>query len=580
MHRFDSYHGQTVLEQELDDMFDDCENAELNLALDTGHAQVDDGASPGPSVYGGILSGLTVTAVAGNDYVTIAGGKARDNLGQRIYTGATASTVKVSNVGITDVATVGSSSPYTPSPLTDAVCDGAAISGITVGKYTVASLWLVYAEQLSDVRVDLLGANVSYNVAESFKFEIAIGDAAGYVHATVVAGGATPNRSALIDGKVLLADVILYNNGGNIEIATVTPTVCVKDEDWDDLTGNYANLAGRRSDWIALDQGADFPQNAAQGTETRAGSAREAIYDVVKKLQAQAAPDGASMVGVQASTTTYKDIQPYISPTAIAAGSVESALLTLANAINRKATRGADLVRPLTDDFMRCSRAAFDAWDPDAENPQIWGKWNSAGGVLGLLGSVGGGAVRLTTNAVPAAHIGIQSGYTSVGGASPDYWWFAKSGYPYPSAGIRLRLPDITGHIATFGFWSAAGATAHLDIDCTGASPVTTLALNDGTLSGPFASGDFGFTITAGAWLEFWLWFTDEKTVNIRSVLDDNTQIYPLGGALNFGTSPFAFRAYIATVANAKQLDIDTITISDYLSVYNLAAGLYGRPVG
>lgn len=280
MHRFNAYHGQTVLESQLDAMFDDCENAERNLAIDGHVRQVPSTDTPDPSNYGGILAGLVVTASPGDDHVHVALGTARDYLGKRIDL-ATAATVLMLNTGAT---TVGDS--------TDATGDAGAIVGsCSAGKYIIASLFIVYDEVLSDPKVDALGATIQYDIAESFKFDIQIG--ASFTHANVIAvpPTETPARAALASNKVLLADILLTNSAGAMQVVAI----CTCDADWDYLTGNYATLAGRRASWFSASPALEFShtdlENLVGGTDTdiaRGNSAREALYALAKKVRSQA----------------------------------------------------------------------------------------------------------------------------------------------------------------------------------------------------------------------------------------------------------------------------------------------------
>jgi hypothetical protein len=257
MDRVNAYHGQVVAESELDQMFDDAENAERNLALDTAsQAAVAD--SPSSDVFGGIVSGLVVGGIAGDTSVTVPVGRARDNQGRRI-TLASGATVALSHTGTS------AEGDYT------AVGSGAVITGsCPAGERIVAALFLVYDENLSDPRTDATGATIQYRILESFHFDIQIGTS--FAHPP----GAPPSRTALANNKVLLADLLLTNNAGTMELVAILNS----DQDWDALTGNYASLDGRRQDYIALEQ-ADFTVLNNMDTHVRAPSARKALYDLL-----------------------------------------------------------------------------------------------------------------------------------------------------------------------------------------------------------------------------------------------------------------------------------------------------------
>lgn len=453
MHRFNSYHGQTVLESELDAMFDDCENAEHDLATDLQHAQADFSASPDATVYGGILGGLVITGTPGDDHVHVSAGVARDEQGRRINF-PTAGTVKITNVG---------SSPV--GDPTDALCAGASITSIGAGNYVVASLWIAYGELLTNPKTDLLGATVYYDIAESFSFEIQI------VGAYANPPAAPPARAPLADGKVLLADIILLNSAGNIIVSALVPAVCVKDEDWDTLGGNYISLAGRRSDWLALDQGADFPQHNAKSVEVRTGSARAALYDIVKKLQVQAAnPAGASLVGARAQTGTagYGGGRRADLPV----GSIDTQLLYLLNEINKKIGRVGAMPQPFYEDFCYVAKGAGHIWTPETESPY----WSSqtVGGPGTLALSVSGSCVDITSGGGAGDAIAILLGYKT-GTAR----YFYRAGQTGIQIAVDFLLGDLTDTVMSFGLTDGT-ATAHCTVDTAAGTTVATVVNSAG----------------------------------------------------------------------------------------------------
>jgi hypothetical protein len=253
--RYDFYHGQIVLETQLDNAFDDFENAERELALEDGNmCQVDAAATPSSAYFGGISSGLVVTGVAGQDYVTVTAGKARDDSGRQI-TLASAATVKLTYTG-----------QSTEADITDATGNDADISlTCTAGKRIFASLYIVYDELESTPVTDVLGVTANYRIAESFHFDIQVG--------TVwTPGGALGSRDSLVNTKVLLADVVLENTGAGVQIVAVVATSAQLTA----LGGYYAALSGRRSDIFALDQVGTVWRGG--GTKIRKNSVRDALY--------------------------------------------------------------------------------------------------------------------------------------------------------------------------------------------------------------------------------------------------------------------------------------------------------------
>ena len=264
----------------MDELFDDVENAEHALALETHTRQVLIADTPDPAVYGGIVEGLLVTGTPANDYVSVSLGKARDNQGRRIYMPGAPATVKITHTGVTD-----------DDDVTDALGNGGAIVGsCALTNYIIASLWIVYSQVQSNPKVDGLGATIQYDLEESFHFEIQIMTA--FPNPPV----ATPTRQALADGKVLLADLILTNSGSNIILVDVMETT----PDWDARGSYYANLDGRRSSWLTVQTEDEFDEADAAQDFIRAGSAREALYDLGKKVRSQAIivhrPEGSPAV--------------------------------------------------------------------------------------------------------------------------------------------------------------------------------------------------------------------------------------------------------------------------------------------
>lgn len=250
--------GQIVQESELDGSFDYTEDSERNAAIDEGMCQALNSATFGPATYGGILWGGTVTRVAGADYVQLAAGCAKDQAGRRIEWPAC--TIKITNVG---------SSAEGDSA--DAVGSGGAISGYcTSGQCIVASLFAVFDTHQSDPRFDSAATLYYFKEEESFHFAISVGTP------FTSPPGSTPSRAALADNQVLLDDLVLYNNAGSMEV--VANGVCASNANWDTLGGNYANLTGRRSDWIAMEDPSVYPAlNTLGATFVRGGTPRDAI---------------------------------------------------------------------------------------------------------------------------------------------------------------------------------------------------------------------------------------------------------------------------------------------------------------
>jgi len=326
--RYNWYLGQLVGEADLDALEDAIESTEYAIVQAAGMHQQAQTATPGPTEFGGIRSGLRVTWDAANTCLNVSGGMAIDNQGRLIT--VPAATVKITNTGTT---TVGDS--------TDATGNGALItSSCASGDRIVASLFLVYDELSSDTRTDAASTTLYYQQDASFKFDIQIGTSFSDPPTS------TPTRSALSDGKVLLADMVLTNNAGTMEV--VSGGICVEDQDWINLGGNYANLTGRRSDWMALDQGSDYPRNAEQGISYREGKARAMLRQLIQDLQRETSggsrPAGAEIVSAPAvvGNNTFNSYAPLN----LSAGSTASPLSDLLDHLNRKLSRGGDTLKP------------------------------------------------------------------------------------------------------------------------------------------------------------------------------------------------------------------------------------------
>lgn len=279
MDRSDFYSGQVVSQLDMDEAFDDVEEAEFALAKAGGIAQVDVALSPGPDVFGGITEGLDVTGVLGSDHVTVDIGVARDNTGAKISLG-TSATVMMTKAGSTPEGDVALAIPTS----------GADISAsCVVGRRIVATLSIVYDEALSDYEQDETGTWAYYRLEESFHFLIEIG-ASFPIGAAPVA----PPFAALTNGKVVLTDILLENLTGTITVAAVYPTSA----SWDALGGNYALWPGRRSDhFVAEIDDSNLP---LQTVAIRNDSDRGALYTLMEQLQESGVTAGTDVIGAPA----------------------------------------------------------------------------------------------------------------------------------------------------------------------------------------------------------------------------------------------------------------------------------------
>ena len=460
MDRSNTYHGQVVTEAELDQMFDYAEDAERDIARESGISQADAADSPGPLAYGGIADGFVVTATPGDTSVSISDGVARDQLGRRIVMGALTrgrgvgavsettrvtqpagpATVLISHTGVTDEGDVSA-----------AQGNGAAITGsCPASDYIIASLFIVYDEDLSYARTDASGTTIQYTITETFHFNITI------FTAFTPPPSSTPGRAALADSNVLLADILLTNNGGTMQVVAV----CNTSADWDALGAYYEDLVGRRSDVIALDAD-DFALATAEGLAIRGGSAREGLYLLAKQLMnatdAANDPDGVRLIGSDAITGAVAlDLHE---PFNLTSGSLRAALLAITNELGAKVSRGGDLSQAFYDDFMYPPTGASESITPSTD---MYPNWSEA------YTGTPGGAYRAPPNDPGGVLQIISTGAALVSKSLITAGWWSLTATPYAQLRVRLRIPTLHADNAyTIGFSSVAGS-ATCDILITG----------------------------------------------------------------------------------------------------------------
>ena len=337
MNRNDWYFGRIVGPDDLDNAFEDAQDAERALAQETGAAQ---SSTPADTVkYGGIVSGLVVTKASATS-VSISAGVARDSQGRRIN--IPASTVSLAKLGDTDEGDDGSSGA--------AEGNGSAVA-VTVGNEQWLTLFGVYDEHESDPNTDDLGNSVDFEIDESFHFNLAVG--------TEAVAPAT-SRAALAADKVLLADILL-DDGEDIRVISATDAICGSNAELDAIgygPGDAAALTGRRGDNLAIEDTTDHPLLAGavgSGASSlyagiRAGTSREALYELARLLQVTAPtggdPAGAELIGVRANASGGSWYPNNAASLAISAGDLQTVLEAVQLALNGKMGRGGDLVRP------------------------------------------------------------------------------------------------------------------------------------------------------------------------------------------------------------------------------------------
>jgi len=597
MDKKDWYHGQTVLESDLDTAFDSVEDAERNLAIEADSAQATTTDTPDLTKFGGILEGLVVSRHGTDEYVDITAGIARDDSGRRIYL-PTSATVSLTNIGTTD-----------EDDVSLATGDGATVvTSCADGNNIVLSLWIAYDEVLSNPKVDGTGATVYYDISEGFSFSLSVGtDWNG-------APAGAPDRASMANGKVLLADLVLLRTGS--AMAVVAGGVCNSDQDWDDLGGNYALNTGRRSDWLALDQGSSFPRFADTDTSIRVGKARDAIHDLTEHLQRQTdaagSPAGAKIIGSQALTGAGAD-SPVYSALTLTAGDLDAQLVELLDAINSKLSRGSDTLTPpasqhgLTLDptsldknkgllrvlannggsvglsqmfdghgLLRAGRWFYDDffYSNGALNPHFliddfsgWGQvtGGGAGTITPISSGTNPGVIEITSNGLAGDSELIQ-----LGGVDPNCsTWFTGSAGAGPACMVVFRLPTaLTDRDCYMGLHvpgqaiGASGIYVHADGNATN---LTLECWDSGlaaTQSIPLLTGTLAFDT----------WYTVIFWVSAGGVLSGyvnggSTVTTPaLGGTGVFSATitPFLASKSKAAGGNAASiLEVDLIQVAD-----------------
>jgi hypothetical protein len=334
MDKQDWYLGQVVTADEMDTIYTDAEDAERGLASAGSLAQA---AAAEAHKFGGILQGLLVTKASATS-VDVTLGEARDTLGRRISLAA-AATVLLTKLGSTPEGTTAS-----------AEGDGSLTAASINAGEAWLSLYLAFDTNLSDSRVDSLGNTINFRQAESFHFELLVGTDAPL--------GTATSRAVLDDSRVLLADILLDNNG-EIRVISAIDAIVTSSKTLNQIgygLDDTPNLSGRRSDWAAIDPtDTEFallkdaldttqPNNHAY-LNLRAISPRDLVRQYVALM---VTPGSATAAGgseiVAAKTITGKVLS---SPGAAAAlqmpvGSVHTQLEALYDKVNTLLSRGND----------------------------------------------------------------------------------------------------------------------------------------------------------------------------------------------------------------------------------------------
>jgi len=284
--RKDFYFRQRVLEGEMDDAFDDVENADRQLARDIGSQQTADTAGVPISdivtepddfnaIRGGINSGFIISFAGGIPSggnpqpiigVRVSAGSATDWQGRRVST-PTDLIVDVTSEGDAPVGEGGSTV-------------GGAVVTPPAGQTRIVTLMVLFDRVLTDERVDGNAGTVLYNQAESFVFRAKAGNAS--------VGTPTPPQGDA-DG-IILVDLRVT------EFNTVTS--------WD---------FSRRGDWIRTSVGVvgDIASTSQMqtgtlnntGTDFIVPNARQAILRLLRSYAATVTDISAHVDNVNPSST-------------------------------------------------------------------------------------------------------------------------------------------------------------------------------------------------------------------------------------------------------------------------------------
>lgn len=534
------YFEQLVIDSDLDDIYSDA-NAMERLAIARAHGLCQ-GSPADAAKSGGILSGLVVTKVDSKT-VQVTAGLARDTDGKLVDV-LTNCTVSLVNLGQTDVGDV------------TALGDGIPIV-ITAAKEAWLSLYLQYGEIASDIREDGNADPVSYRITESFRFYIGLG-----AEATPPAFDRVGISSYLDVSVIHLADILL-DAAENIRV--INPgsgdldVICGSNEDFDRFAA-YAAMTGRRSDWIALEDPTDFPQFALQNTYLRKGTPREALYDLVKKLQAEASPGGTYLLGAKAQAGT--DTPSYSRTHSLAAGSIGAQLVDLLLEINGKIGRAGCMPAPFYDDFLYVPKQDSRVWSPDSDSP-LWGRDEVGSGAITLSNNTRS-CVILTSGNSPGDYTGLKLGNSASGtGRSREMFTPGSTNY---CVAVCVQLG--TDAKFSFGFEMSGGATGLAEVIVDRFAGTAIAHVKD--VAGGHEATSSSELVPTSAFLTIMLEiYAGGLMVYVRNGADGTGQTVTCTGGLGVGT-PYQF--FMRTHYNNslfRNAYVDAVSIGELSSRYN-----------
>jgi len=526
------FYEQLVVDSDLDDIYADAESMERDgIATPHGLCQAPAAGSPGPTRFGGILSGLVVTRT-GAKSLQVSAGQARDSAGRLIT--VPLSTIDITNLGDT---TVGDS--------TNALGGGAAVA-IGGGLEAWLSVYAMYGELGTDARTDGLGVPVNFRVSESFCFHLALG---------TPAAAPAVLRAALADGYVLLADVLLDESEEIVRIdpgGGLQPVICGTDAEFDYFPA-YAALTGRRSDWLTCEDSSNHPLLATAGAPIRAATPREAIDLALRRLQSTTTPAGSQLLGGRAMGGT--EAYEFYTAKSLPSGTIDAQLYFLLQELNKKLSNGGNLQQPFYDDFFYVAELV---------DPLDWPSWgliteNNTAAQPNQLEQEPYGVVSLLTDSNTDDTAGLIQGGDSqltVDELGNDCFYAWPLGSTQVQATFRFRINSaLADAVVQLGFGrcdiNVKAICAVAEIDGAAGGTVRARVLNSAGAGG--ALGASVGSIVSGAW----------HTVRVTVTSDTQAEISLDGGAAQAAAlGAGAFHAAGALFARVKTLANATASLS------------------
>jgi hypothetical protein len=336
----DFYYLQVVCQDELDGALSALEAALWNFAMDQGQAV----EAANRATRGGAISGWTASLQGVGQAINFTAGWGYDEDGKRIKTPSTLQ-VTITADGRTTAGSAG-------------IPNGNSIAPALLN-HRYVSVYLAHDRVLSSPRLDGFGSTINFVKTESFYFQVAAGAE------VTIASGAPPLPARRTDA-ILLGDFLLANSG------SVTCTAFDQDrmEWWLNATGagSAAKALKAGEARTAFETLLDYYSNhvsdvadkhAASSisfstTETWANgdtavsgatTVSAALETMIQELADSTGVAGADRIGVAAQAgaglgTTGGGAPPTAS--AIAAGTLETALEALLDAVNSRVNRGGD----------------------------------------------------------------------------------------------------------------------------------------------------------------------------------------------------------------------------------------------